>query len=134
MPRGRPRKQETYGYVPPKIRGGEIVNRPKKEFTPTTIREINEDLIGKRVFFFHPTDGIMFITVKGLYKGKGRESFTKYGLVYEYEDEKLRVHQKTVWVRDQLLFRSRGACESWVKAMLQKSEADKFINRAKGLE
>ena len=117
-----------------KIRSGVDLNAPKQIKIPPLIDKFDDSLVGKRVWFFDPHEGVKFITVTGLYSVKGRGGRDKWGLWYDYTEQNGRVHSKTLWVRDYPLFKSRQFCQRWVRALLEKSVAEGKMNRAVGLE
>jgi hypothetical protein len=98
------------------------------------ITEINDNIIGKTVWYFHPKNGVSHITVTGIYHVKGRRGVPKWGLWYDAENRNGNIISMMLWVKDYHLFETRLRCEKFIKAMLKKSEADREMDAALGLE
>lgn len=129
----RPKRHAAARYIQ-KIRSGVDVNKGEPLPLPRTITEIDEKLVGKRVWYFHPTDGVSFVTVTGIYRAVGRNHKIKYGLEYEGKNRAGGALTKMLWVKDYTLFDSRMKCNRWLAAMIERSEADMVMNKALGIE
>lgn len=132
--RKKPGEQSSKRPYTRKVRGGVDVNRPRPTAIPPKIEKIDESLIGKTLWYFHPADGVSHITVTNLYAAPGRKNIIKWGLYYDFMEENGRVHSKVLWVKDYPLFKSRLYCQRWVKALLEKSVAEMHMDKALGLE
>ena len=118
----------------PKIRSGEIVNAPKRTPMPRFIDKFDESLVGKRVWYFDAKIGVTSIIVSEIYQCMNRNRRINYGLMYKYEKKRGSIGQKTLWCKDHYIFDSRGRCNTFLKAMIEKSEAERVMNKALGLE
>ena len=110
------------------------MNRTSRTPVPKFISKITDDLIGRRVWYVDPTSGVSSIVVVDIYSAMGGNRQMRYGLLYEYQKKKGSIGRKTLWVKDYTLFDSRGKCNQWLKAMIEKSEAERVMNKALGLE
>jgi len=127
------KRKRTNGAGRPKIRGGIDVNNPPTKIPPM-IEQIDDRLVGQRVWFFNPKYGVQSILVTGVYSIQGRCRITKWGLWYDDKKENGKVYSRTLWVREQPLFKTRQFCMRWVRALLEKSKAEMKMNKAIGLE
>ena len=127
------RKKRAKGAGRPKIRGGIDVNNPPTKIPPM-IEVIDDRLVGTRVWFFNPKYGVQSIVVTGVYSIQGRSRLTKWGLWYDDKKDNGKIYSKTLWVREQPLFKTRQFCMRWVRALLEKSKAEMKMNKAIGLE
>lgn len=108
--------------------------RPGQYERGCPITEIDDSLVGKRIWYFHPTQGVSSVFVTGIYHTIGHHRRDRYGLYYDRPNKAGKAVTNCLWVKDYNLFPTRTGCEQWVNAMLRKSNADRHINMALGLE
>lgn len=110
-------------------------NRLGTKYRIHEIEEISDDLVGRIVWFFHPRHGVVHILVTGVYNHLGRKGLVKWGLMYDRTDAVTgRVHSRTLWLTDYPLFTTRQRCEKWIRALLEKSKLDAYMDAAMGFQ
>lgn len=118
------KKNKNMGAFGGPKKAGPSIPPTKVVRLPNTVK-LDDDLVGKKVWYFHPRDGVSHVKVTGLYKTTGRYGDTQWGLWYDYVTERGRVLSRMIWVKDYPIFDSRTKCERWVEAMLKKSAIDR---------
>ena len=101
---------------------------------PQPIATIDEQLIGKTIWFFHPRNGVSHIKVTGLRSVQGRSGQTRWGLFFDFITKRGLVLSNTFWVSDYPIFPTRAKCVNWVRAMLTMSDAETKVDDALGIE
>ena len=98
------------------------------------VTEFTDDLVGRRLWYFHPKNGVSHILVTGVEHVTGKHRQDKVGLMFDGFGRRGKPLTLTLWVKDFLFFESRLRCEKWVRAMLDKSNAEKSMDKFMGLE
>lgn len=97
------------------------------------IKEIDDDLVGRVVWYFDPRKGVSHVRVTSIEGFVGRHRKQRWGLWYDVEING-HVRSRILWVKDYPLFESRVKCENYVKAQLKRSAADAVLDMSLGLE
>lgn len=126
-------EKEKAAAIKKRVREGVDVKRPIIK-VPPMITEITDDIVGKRVWYFTPNEGVGSVLVTALHSVQGRDGKTKWGLWYDKTLRTGKVQSRIFWLYKMPVFPSRQSCERWIRVLLEKSKSDAKLNRAKGLE
>ena len=88
------------------------------------IKELDESLVGKTIWYFHPVKGVTGIKVTGVYIVRGKRRTEKYGFWYDDVMPDGKVIARVAWIREYPLFLKRSQCTRWVRAMVKKSDIE----------
>ena len=93
------------------------------------IKDIDEELVGRRVWFLDEREGVRNIVVTGVYTKAGRRGALQHGLWYDAPTKHGNMVSRILWLAGTPVFRSRERCENYFRGLLRISHSEGYMDK-----